>query len=269
MQLGLSTYTYGWAVGVPDKRPPSPLDEHGLIDRVLAHDLRLLQIGDNLPLHTFDSDRLDRLAHRARAEGVRLEIGARRLVPERIAAYAGIARRLGATLIRFIVDDTDHHPAPAEVVALLRDHLSLLDGLMLGIENHDRFPAAILRDIVEDVGSERVGICLDTANSIGAGEGIDAVADILAPVTVNLHVKDITIRRLPHLMGFTVQGCAAGTGIIPVARVLQKLAPYPACRTAIVELWPPPEPELAATLAKESAWATQSIDYLRAFFSSR
>ena len=44
--------------------------------------MNLLQIGDNLPLHTFDQARLDR-AGRARreAEGVQLEIGARGLHP--------------------------------------------------------------------------------------------------------------------------------------------------------------------------------------------
>jgi hypothetical protein len=32
---------------------------------------------------------------------------------------------------------------------------------------------------------------------------------------------------------------------------------------AILELWTPPEPEIAATIAKEENWARQSIAYLR------
>src|SRR5436305_13291592 len=101
MILGLSSYTFGWAVGVPGYAPAQPLDEHGLLDRCREHGIKLLQIGDNLPLHTFEDTRLDRLAARAAREGVDLEVGARRLTLGNIETYAVIARRLGAKLIRF------------------------------------------------------------------------------------------------------------------------------------------------------------------------
>src|SRR4051794_12595286 len=109
MILGLSSYTFGWAVGVPGHAPAQPLDEHGLLDRCREHGIKLLQIGDNLPLHTFDDTRLDRLAARAASEGVQLEVGARRLTLERVAEYAAIARRLDAKLIRFVIDDAEYH----------------------------------------------------------------------------------------------------------------------------------------------------------------
>jgi hypothetical protein len=31
----------------------------------------------------------------------------------------------------------------------------------------------------------------------------------------------------------------------------------------ILELWPPPEPDVAATIAKESLWRASSVRYLR------
>lgn len=266
MELGISTYTFGWAVGVPGQEPTHPLDEHGLLDRCREQGVKLLQIGDNLPLHKFAAARLDRLAARAAQEGVRLEVGARRLTGDRIAEYAAIARRVGATLIRFVVDDTDYHPSPEDVIAVLREAVALLDGLVLGLENHDRFSAAILRTIIEKAGSDRVGICLDTANSLGAGEGIEAVVAALAPFTVNLHIKDFHIDRVPSMMGFAVSGRPAGSGFLDVPVLLNKLAPFGRCRTAILELWTPSESRLEETLAKEAAWATQSINYLKPFF---
>ncbi len=226
----------------------------------------MLQIGDNLPLHTFDHARLDRLAQRAAREGVLLQVGARRLTAERIAEYAAIARRLGATLIRFVIDDTGHHPSPTEVTAILRDSAPLLAGLTLGIENHDRLPAATLRAMIEAAGDERIGVCFDTANSLGAGEGLAAVAAVLAPITVNLHIKDFQIERLPHLMGFTVTGRPAGRGMLNVPALLQQLAPFARCETAALELWPPPESQLGDTIAKEARWAAESLDFLRPFF---
>lgn len=115
MILGLSSYTFGWAVGVPGYAPTRPLDEHGLLGRCREHGVKLLQIGDNLPLHTFDEARLDLLARRAASEGVRLEIGARCLTLGNVQAYAAIARRLGAKLIRFVIDDAEYHPTPEAV----------------------------------------------------------------------------------------------------------------------------------------------------------
>jgi sugar phosphate isomerase/epimerase len=266
IRLGISSYTYSWAVGVPGHKPAQPLDENGLLDKASEHSVSLLQIGDNLPLHTFDAARLDRLARRAVHDGVRLEVGARRLNLERAAQYVAIARRVGARLVRFVIDDVDHHPTVADVVQVLKEVAPLLHGLRLGIENHDRFPAVTLRSMIEAVGSEHIGICLDTANSLGTGEGIEAVVAVLAPITVNLHVKDFWIERVPHLMGFTVMGRPAGAGMLNLPRLLEQLAPPGRCQTAVLETWPPPEANLDATLAKEAAWAAQSIKYLKPFF---
>ena len=43
MILGLSSYTYGWAVGGRGDGRSGSLDEHGLLDRVRQHGLN--QIG--------------------------------------------------------------------------------------------------------------------------------------------------------------------------------------------------------------------------------
>lgn len=266
MRLGLSSYTFGWAVGVRGNEPVQPLDEYGLLDRCNEHGVKLLQIGDNLPLHTFDAARLERLTQRAKADGVELEIGVRRLTTERVGEYAAIARRVGARLIRFVVDGAGYHPKPDAVTAVLRTVLPLLEGLILGIENHDRIPAAQLRSIIEAVGSERVGVCLDTANSLGAGEGLETVLEQLAPFTVNLHIKDFHIARVPHLMGFTVEGRPAGQGFLDVPAVLKRLKSCGRCETAILELWTPPEQLIEETVAKEAAWAGQSLAFLKPFF---
>src|SRR4051794_20279021 len=104
MELGLSSYTFGWAVGVHGHHPPCPLDERGLLDKCHEHGIHLLQIGDNLPLHTFEESRLDALARSAAEQRVKLEIGARRLTVERATQYCAIARRLDAKLLRFVID---------------------------------------------------------------------------------------------------------------------------------------------------------------------
>jgi sugar phosphate isomerase/epimerase len=266
MILGLSSYTYGWALGVPGHPPTHPMDEQSLLERARKHGLGLLQVCDNLPLLRLSPERLTLFAESLMKRGVQLEIGSRRLTVEHVAEMADLARRLGASLIRFVIDGSEFHPEPAEVVRTLQEAAPLLDGLTLGIENHDRYSARVLRSVIESVDSDRIGICLDTANSLGAGEGLATVVSELAPLTVNLHIKDFHIARLPHLMGFHVEGRPAGAGMLDIRWLLEQLAPFRRCKTAVLELWTPPETDLERTIAKEEAWAEQSLDYLRPMF---
>ena len=265
MTLGIGSYTFGWAVG---GEPPWAMDENGLLDTARDQGVRLVQIGDNIPLARFDDARLDHLGARAAREGVTLEVGARGLTPANLETHIRIARRLRAPLLRFVIDAADYRPLPEQVTAMLREAVSELgDGPTVAIENHDRLMARMLRAIIEEVGDERVGICLDTANSYGAGEGWREVSDTLAPYTVGLHVKDFTVERLPHQMGFTLTGRPAGEGLLDLPWLLGRLAPYGRCRSAVLELWTPAEESPERTLAQERAWASRSLQYLRPFFS--
>ena len=266
MRLGISSYTFGWAVGVRGHAPANPLNELGLLSKAREAGVRIVQIGDNLPLHTFAKERLDALARGARSEGIEIQVGARRLTVDQVEAYAEIARRLDTKLVRFVIDDADYHPAPAEVIEVLRKSAPSLIGLTLGIENHDRFPAKVLRDAIEAAGQENIGVCLDTANSLGAGEGLDTILPILAPLTVNLHLKDFRVDRLEHLMGFTVTGTPAGQGLMNAPALIAALEPFGRCDSAVLEQWTPPAEKLTETIAREAAWASQSLGYLKPFF---
>jgi sugar phosphate isomerase/epimerase len=267
MKLGISSYTFPWAIGVKGHEPESPWTERELLDFAGARQIGVLQIGDNLPLESFDAARLEKLREAVERENIRLEVGARLLTAERVSAYASIAKILKARLIRFVIDDKDFHPEADEVIAVLREVGPLLGELKLGIENHDRFKASELRKIIETVGNNNIGVCLDTANSLGAGEGIETVASVLAPLTLNLHVKDFWIERVPHLMGFTVSGRPAGGGMLNVEALLNMLSPFDRCETATLELWPPAEANVQLTVEKEARWAEQSLKYLKPFFT--
>jgi sugar phosphate isomerase/epimerase len=265
MKLGISSYTFGWAVGVRGHEPATPLDEISLLQITSQFGVSLLQIGDNLPLETFDPSRLQNLAREAAKNGIELEVGARNLTIERLYLYCEIYRNVGASLLRFVIDDDDYHPTPEEVTHLLREAAPHLErcGITLGIENHDRFAARVLRDMIVSANSDFIGVCLDTANSLGAGEGLNEIVPLLAPYTVNLHAKDFTIARHAHKMGFLVNGAPAGAGMMNLPFVLEALEPYHRCRSLILELWTPPEDSIEATIEKEANWARQSIDYLK------
>jgi len=269
MKLGVSSYAFGWGVGLPDHTPAVPFTEIDLLGFARAHGLDLVQIGDHLPLHAFPEARLARLQEAAAADQpVELEIGARGLTDAHLNKFINLARRLRSPLLRFVIDGPGFEPDASEVIASIRTALPLLEDarVVLGIENHDRFPARTLRRMMEEINSPWVGICLDTANSLGAGEGLEQVLGELARHTVNLHVKDFAIRRVHSAMGFVVEGRPAGRGQLDLPRLLRRVAREQRCRSVILEIWTPPEPELAQTITKERLWAEASIAYLKPLF---
>jgi 3-oxoisoapionate decarboxylase len=265
MQLGVSSFAFGWAVATPAPPARKAFTADSLLDFAIAHRVPVIQFGDNLPLHSLDDEALDKLATRARAHGLAIETGARGLTSEHLQRYVAISRQLDARILRFVVDAKKYEPDAANIVAIIREALPALRSadLTLGIENHDRFPCAKLRQLIDSISDHHVGICLDTANSLGAGEGVREVLLHLAPVCVNLHVKDFAIERVQSMMGFTVSGRALGAGMLPLGETLTAVANSGRCATAVVELWVPPEDDPAATIAKEAAWAITSVDALR------
>jgi sugar phosphate isomerase/epimerase len=264
-RLGIGSYAFTWAIGVPGRLPPLPLDARGLIDRAAELGVGVVQIDDNIALELLDESELEAIAAHARTRGVALEVGTRGSEPDRLRAFVAIARRLGSPLVRVVVDRGDHRPTPDEVVAAFRAVMPAYEsaGVTLAIENHDRFPAATLARIVAEVGSARLGICLDTVNSLGSAEGPEAVVRRLAPFTVNLHVKDFRVERAWHHMGFAVAGCPAGQGQLDVPWLLRTLGEAGFRGNAILESWTPPAESIGDTIATEARWARESIRYLR------
>lgn len=262
---GISTYTYGWGFGAAGPGLARVMDEYDLIEQAVRFGVRCIQVGDNLPLHTFTPERMSAFGEAVKDKGLRLEVGARGLTDRNLGQYLDIARSLGAPLLRFVIDDDHYTPSVTHVIDLLRNHEKFLaqHDITLGIENHDRFRSLELKAIVEACPGRHIGICLDTVNSIGAGEGLSTVVEALAEHTVNLHIKDFAITRVPYKMGFSVTGAIAGQGMTDIPWLIEKISLYNRCASAILEQWVVPESSVELTIAKEKVWADQSMNYLR------
>lgn len=269
MRLGISSYTYAWAIGVSGyPPPPRPMTASQLLGRADELDVRVVQIADNLPLDALSDRELDDLVREAGRRGIALEVGTRSIHPNHLRRYLAIAVRLKSPILRTVIDTPGHEPAPDEVVDLLRSVLPDFEraGVRLAIENHDRFRATVLAEILERLGGP-IGICLDTANSIGCLENLETILAHLGQWIVNLHIKDYRIFRPAHQKGFVVEGCPTGQGHLDIAALLSAVRLTDRDLNAIVELWPPPEPTVLATIAKEEKWARESVRYLRQFIS--
>ncbi len=269
MQLGLSTYTFPWAVGVSGFKPGTVLSVPDLLKYAREKGIRRVQIGDNYPLDELSEEQISEIKSLAERLEIGLEAGTRRLETANILSYLKIAKELESPFLRVVIDDVDFHPTQKEVIKIIKELLPELQkaGIILAIENHDRFSAKILADIIEATDPEQVGICLDTANSLGANEGVDYVIEILAPSTLNLHIKDIRIKRVAHKMGFEVEGCAAGEGILNIPEIILKLKAAGKCGTGTLELWSNPANTWEETIAEEKDRVEKSIHYLQQYIS--
>ena len=264
MKPGLSSYTYTWAVGVVGSMPSVPLKAEDIIDK--AHDagMGLVQIADNLPLERWPAEQLKVLHEYAEQKNVRIEMGGRGMMPDHVLSCLMAAEILDSPILRMVIDGHNFEPDIQNISAIIKDLLPEFKSrnIKLAIENHDRLKAREFEKIIQKVGNEMVGICLDSVNSMGAGEGFEEVSRILIPYTINFHVKDFSIRRISHKMGIIIEGTPAGKGMLNIKEIIEKLEEQGLCESAILELWTPPENNIESTINKENKWAQESIGYL-------
>lgn len=268
MKLGIGSWSLPWSIGVPGyPRPDHPIDIIQLLDKALETDVSLVQIADNLPLHQFEDSELDKLREAALARALTLEVGTRGLDPEHLARYIAITENVGAKVLRTVVSGTLCNSQ--ELVAAessIRQVVPRLEqsDVTLALENNEAFGAREFAGIVRRVASPYVGICLDTANSLGRPETLETVLDSLAEFAVVLHAKDYEIRRTDTRMGFSVIGQPVGAGRVDFDLVLAELCRHRRTEiSVIVEHWPPFAGSIEETTRIEKEWLARSVQFLR------
>ncbi len=261
-RLGISTFCYPYAVGMDGFEPEKKKNAFDLVDQAVKLQIPVLQIADNYPLHQFTEQKLEQLDRYAMERQITLEIGTRGIRPGNLAAYVHIAEKLHAQLLRVVIDLGEDQPSADESVARIHQVLPMLKEkkIILGIENHDRFPSHVFAKMVKELDSPYVGIVLDTVNSFACEENTDQVLDKLAPYTVNFHMKDFRIDRVPNAMGLLVTGTIAGEGRLNFPKILERLRREAKTDfSTIIELWMQPEESIEETLEKENCWVEQSV----------
>lgn len=269
MFLGTSSYTWPFFARQAASQEDYSLFALQMLRHASANKIRYCQFCDNLPPHKWTEDDRRHIKLVAEENDINIQVGTRGLTPGNMQRYLAIAAFFGSPFLRVVIDDEGYAPTPEKAIAVIRQLLPTLEkeGIILAIENHDRFSAETLESIIQRTSEELVGICLDTANSLGAGQGINEVLAILAPYTVNLHVKDIHINRVPGNMGFAIEGSIAGEGLIDIPNIIRKLGKTGRCLTATLELWVKENENVQNTIDKEQQWVDKSIQYLKTILS--
>lgn len=270
MKLGIGSYTYSWAMGVPgfgDGRPCISIED--ILNRAVSKGCPVVQICDNAFPDRLAREERHLLGARAEALGLTMQMGTRGVTPDQLRHFLDVATETKANLVRSMLPQTGPGSELPDAIAMLREAMPAYEeaGVLLSLENHDRHTCRELRELLERVGSGHLGICLDTVNSFGASEDSKRVAEMLLPVANCLHIKDYTIERVGTKMGFTVLGTPAGSGALEIPDLLTAFAGRPEEYAVILELWTPYINSVAETVELEFRWAEKSLEYLRPYFA--
>lgn len=263
MVPGLGSYAFRWSIGHKDRRPDQPMTAIEVLDVAAAHGLGVVQYADNLPLHRLTAADLDTLASTARAKGIALELGTQSFDPDEVRRYIEIGQRIGAGILRVALDAADAERPIPDLAAEFQTLLPALKaaGIRLAIENHFNFPSLRVVALLEHVNDDVLGVCLDVANSICAGEWPMETVKILAPHTINLHLKDYVIQPDPYGVGFSIHGTPLGTGRTDIEAVLDALNRRD--MSVIYEHWLPWPGSFEAARQAELDWTRESVSILK------
>ena len=116
MTIGLSTYAFFWQW---HDTATSPLSLTDMIVKTAEWDVKLFQICDYPAIDSYDDAALSKLRQHAESCAVTLELGTRGVTPSHLSHYLHIAKRLGARLVRSMVNTADHRLTPEEAVRML------------------------------------------------------------------------------------------------------------------------------------------------------
>lgn len=264
--LGMGSYAFRWHVGIRDLVPEHPISAAGILDHAARLGVGLVQFADNLPLHMLRHGEIDALARQAGRLGIALELGMTGCAPDLVGRYLDLAGRLGVSLLRIAPTAEESSAEDAEIAAMFTQLLPACRaaGVVLAVENHFHLPSPRLVDIIAIVGDETLGVCLDVANSIACQEWPETTIALLAPLAVNLHLKDFRIALDPHGVGGSFVGTPLGQGRFDPSIVFDALGQHGRQVNTILEHWLPWQGDFATTQALELAWLEQSIAAARA-----
>ncbi|MFT4030639.1 MAG: TIM barrel protein [Protaetiibacter sp.] len=266
-ELGLGTYAFFWegAHALPTGPNPEPLSLAGMLARTAELGLGLFQICDYAPLVGFSAAELRELKATADDLGIRLELGTKGVAPAHMRSFFHLADTLGAGYVRSMVFAPDSRPTLTEAERMLRETLPAYEaaGVRLGLETYEQVPSTALVDLVESIGSDALGICLDPANTVAALEDPREVVERCAPYVNGIHVKDFAFSRRDGWVGFTLAGARIGEGLLDYPHLVDTVCPAERGITRIVEHWLPWQGDFESTVATERDWTAHNVRHLK------
>jgi sugar phosphate isomerase/epimerase len=245
--------------------PPSPLSPIGLLDKAVSLGIGIVQIADNMPLDRRSPGELESLKQAVAARGLTLEVGTRGIAPDHLRRYLEICQRSGARVLRTLSHTATSKPKIEQAAQWIGEVVPefAAAGVAIALENNEAHSVNEYAWLMRQASSATLGICMDTANSLGRPETLDRVVSELSQFAICVHIKDYDIHRIDTRMGFHVVGKPAGEGKVDYEMVFGELKRHGRSPSIILEHWPPFTETIDRTIALEEEWVRRSLAFLR------
>ncbi|HJZ93700.1 MAG TPA: sugar phosphate isomerase/epimerase family protein [Gemmataceae bacterium] len=150
---------------------------------------------------------------------------------DRFDAEIKTAREAGATVVRTVMLGSRRYEtfhAAKEYAAFAEQALASLrlaepvvarHRVTLAVENHKDFRTDELVGVMKAIGSELVGVTVDTGNSIALLERPTETAEALAPWAAACHLKDMAVEDAAD--GFLLAEVPLGDGFLDLKRIVE------------------------------------------------
>jgi len=151
---------------------------------------------------------------------------------ERFDAAVRTAKDSGATVVRFAIGGRryEQFSEAAEFRAFaerahnglqLAEPVARRHRVRLAVENHKDWRIDQMLKMLKRLGSEYIGVCVDTNNSIALLEDPMAVVEAYAPYAFSVHLKDLSVAEYDD--GFLLADAVLGRGLLDLAKVVDIL----------------------------------------------
>ena len=254
--LSRRTLLFGGALAVAGLRaaaPPEPMPlgyntyclrslkfrDEQLLDFAAEHELDAVFMQDLSDPRAMDPAHWKEVRARANDLGLHLESGGSTLLPktpdQRAASIATLrthirrAAGLGSPLVRCLVASMRSQLPPGSIeqhietaAGMLRAVRSeVLDaGLKIAIEVHKDLQAWEFKMLLDEVGTDFVGIYLDTGNPVFVLEHPLTTIETLGPYALTLHLRDSVVYE--HSRGVAVHWVPLGEGVVDFHQIMAK-----------------------------------------------
>jgi 3-oxoisoapionate decarboxylase len=140
-------------------------------------------------------------------------------------------------------------------------------GIVLAFENHLDYRASEVVEIIEAIDSPHLRFLFDTGNPFSVCEDPVEAAEVAAPYTVLVHLKDVSVLPwTPMSPGYfaCMYACPLGEGNVELERIVEILverAPEPDKLTLAIEVTPMPP------ATDEDLWIERGVEWMRSTFA--
>lgn len=259
MKTGFGSYAFRWSQVLSE----GAFDVWKFIERSKDLGAETVQICDNLPLDNLSTGELKDLSNRLTELELVSEIGISGIEPGKLEKYIGICSQVGADILRAVLLDAEFEAGLKELKRILVSVIPELEKreVRIAIENHFHFTPGELLNLVEEINSPCIGICLDPFNSLAKFWGVEQTVKLLAPHAISVHVKDAVIERLET--GFRISGCRQGEGMLDLTSMLKLIRQSGKAPNLYIESWMDRLEDPEMTIRKEEEWCGHAIQVLR------